>query len=56
MTIEVPDCDVYVDRAVTAGGSIALPADDMPGVGRLAYVKDPDGNLFGMLQAEATAA
>jgi uncharacterized protein len=52
MTIEVPDCDAYVDRAVTAGGSIALPADDMPGVGRLAYVKDPDGNLFGMLQGE----
>jgi uncharacterized protein len=52
MTIEVPDCDAYVDRAVTAGGSIALPADDMPGIGRLAYVKDPDGNLFGMLQGE----
>jgi uncharacterized protein len=56
MTIEVPDCDAYVNRAVTAGGSIAMPADDMPGVGRLAYVKDPDGNLFGMLQPETPAA
>jgi predicted enzyme related to lactoylglutathione lyase len=56
MTIEVPNCDTYVDRAIAAGGSIALPADDMPGIGRLAYVKDPDGNLFGMLQPEAPAA
>jgi predicted enzyme related to lactoylglutathione lyase len=53
MTVEVPDCDGYVERVVTAGGSVALPAADMPGVGRLAYVKDPDGNLFGMLQGEA---
>ena len=51
MTVEVPDCDGYVDKVVAAGGSVALPADDLPGVGRLAYVKDPDGNLFGMLEA-----
>ncbi|HSF27308.1 MAG TPA: VOC family protein [Actinomycetes bacterium] len=50
MTVEVPDCDAYVDKAVAAGGSVALPANDMAGVGRLAYVKDPDGNLFGMLE------
>lgn len=53
MTVEVPDCDAYVERAVAAGGSIALPAADMQGIGRLAYVKDPDGNLLGMLQGEA---
>jgi uncharacterized protein len=55
MTVEVPDCDLYVQRALAAGGSIALPANDMPGVGRLAYVKDPDGNILGMLQAEPPA-
>ena len=53
MTVEVPDCDAYVDKVVAAGGTVALPADDMPGVGRLAYVKDPDGNLFGMLEPAA---
>jgi predicted enzyme related to lactoylglutathione lyase len=52
MTVEVPDCDGYVEKALAAGGRVALPADDMPGVGRLAYVADPDGNLVGMLQAE----
>jgi predicted enzyme related to lactoylglutathione lyase len=55
MTVQVPDCDGFVTQALAAGGSIALPAQDMPGVGRLAYVKDPDGNLLGLLQAEARA-
>jgi uncharacterized protein len=55
MTVEVSDCDEYVDRAVAAGAAVALPAADMPGVGRLAYLRDPDGNLFGMLQPEPTA-
>ncbi len=55
MTVEVADCDGYVERVLTAGGSVALAAQDMPGVGRLAYVKDPDGNLFGLLQGEAAA-
>jgi predicted enzyme related to lactoylglutathione lyase len=56
MTIDVPDCDAFVEKALAAGGSIALPADDMPGVGRLAYVKDPDGNILGMLQGEPTGS
>jgi predicted enzyme related to lactoylglutathione lyase len=50
VTVEVPDCDAKVEQAVAAGGSVALPAEDMPGVGRLAYVHDPDGNLIGLLQ------
>jgi predicted enzyme related to lactoylglutathione lyase len=32
---------------------VALPAQDMAEVGRVAYVKDPDGNLFGLFQANA---
>ena len=55
MTVEVPDCDGYVERVLSAGGSVALAAQDMSGVGRLAYVKDPDGNLFGLLQGEPAA-
>ena len=40
-------------KAVSTGGSVALPAEDMAGIGRLAYIKDPDGNLLGLLQPEA---
>jgi predicted enzyme related to lactoylglutathione lyase len=52
ITIEVPDCAGYVDRAVRAGGTVALPMTAMPGVGWVAYVKDPDGNIFGLIQPE----
>ena len=55
VTMDVPDCDGYVERVVGAGGTVALPAQDMGGVGRVAYVKDPDGNLFGLFQAEPAA-
>jgi predicted enzyme related to lactoylglutathione lyase len=50
VTFDVEDCDATVASAVAAGAGVAMPADDMPGVGRLAYLIDPDGNLFGVLQ------
>jgi predicted enzyme related to lactoylglutathione lyase len=49
VTFDVEDCDATVAAAVEAGGTVALPPNDAPGVGRLAYVLDPDGNLFGVL-------
>jgi hypothetical protein len=55
MTLQVPDCDEYVEKVLAAGGSVALPAEDMPGVGRLAYVKDPDGNILGLIKDEMAA-
>jgi len=33
-----------------AGGTVATEKMDVPGVGVLAYRKDPDGNIFGVLQ------
>lgn len=48
--IAVSDTDSYVEKVTRLGGSIALEAMDVPGVGRLAYCKDPEGNLFGMLK------
>jgi predicted enzyme related to lactoylglutathione lyase len=46
----------YVERAVSTGGSDALPAGDIAGIGRLAYIKDPDGNLLGLLQPGPSAS
>ena len=37
----------------SAGGTIALPNMAVPGVGWLAYVKDPDGNLCGVMQMDS---
>jgi predicted enzyme related to lactoylglutathione lyase len=49
-TIGVDDIDVYIGKVKSAGGSTALDKMQVPGVGWLAYMKDPDGNIFGMLQ------
>ena len=56
ITVEVPNCDVSVALALEAGGSVAVPAEDMPGVGRLAYVRDPDGNILGLLEPDTPEA
>jgi len=52
-TVTVNNLDSYIEKVKAAGGSIALEKMQVPGVGWLAYVKDPEGNIFGMLQPEA---
>jgi predicted enzyme related to lactoylglutathione lyase len=54
-TVDVPSVDAYVDKATAAGGTVALPKMAVPGVGWLAYCKDPEGNLFGLMQADPNA-
>ncbi len=56
VTVDVPDCVEYVERAVAAGGSVALPVTAVHGVGWLAYVKDPEGTILGLMHADPTAA
>jgi len=56
ITVDVDDIDGSVERGKAAGGSIALPKLPVPGIGWLAYLKDPDGNIFGMMQADTSAA
>jgi len=42
--------------AITAnGGSIALPKMPIPAMGWLAYGKDTEGNIFGVMQDDPTA-
>jgi uncharacterized protein len=49
-TIGVDNLDAYIDKVKEAGGTTALDKMEVPGVGWLAYIKDPEGNIFGMLQ------
>jgi predicted enzyme related to lactoylglutathione lyase len=53
--MDVPNLDTYVDKAMKAGATIALPKMAVPTVGWLAYCKDTEGNIFGMLQMDANA-
>jgi uncharacterized protein len=41
--------DELFQRGLDLGGSEALPLGDMEGVGRVGYLLDPDGNVFGLI-------
>ncbi len=55
-TIGVTSVDEYLARARAAGGTVAVPKMPIKGVGWLAYCKDPEGNLFGLMQDDTNAA
>lgn len=55
-TIDVDDVDAYRAKALALGGSEALPKMAIPGTGWLVYVKDTEGNIFGMMQNDPEAA
>jgi predicted enzyme related to lactoylglutathione lyase len=54
-TVDVPSVDDYLGRITDAGGTIALPKMAIPGIGWLAYAKDTEGNIFGIMQPDAAA-
>jgi predicted enzyme related to lactoylglutathione lyase len=54
-TVDVPSVDEYTRKITAGGGSIALPKMPIPGVGWLAYGKDTEGNIFGIMQMDAQA-
>jgi predicted enzyme related to lactoylglutathione lyase len=53
--VDVADVDQSVQSAVDNGGQIALPKMPIPGVGWLAYCKDTEGNIFGVMQNDPNA-
>ncbi len=48
--------DEDLSKALASGGSIAVPKMAVPGIGWLAYVKDTEGNIFGVMQDDSNAA
>jgi uncharacterized protein len=50
--VTIADIDAALERAVTAGARIDMPIMDVPSVGRLAYIRDSEMNLIGVLQPE----
>jgi predicted enzyme related to lactoylglutathione lyase len=55
-TAGVTDIDGQIDKAVRLGAQIAVPKMPIPGVGWLVYLKDTEGNIFGMMQSDPNAA
>ncbi len=44
--VSVDDVDAACERALAAGGKVAMPAMDIPNVGRFAVVMDPTGGVI----------
>jgi uncharacterized protein len=55
-TVQVDSVDGSLEKAGELGAEVALPRMAVGGVGWLAYIKDPDGNLLGLLESDPTAA
>lgn len=55
VTVQVDSLDATLAAATAHGAEQALPRMPVPGVGWLAYVRDPDGNVVGVLEPDPTA-
>ena len=52
-TIDVDSVDAFETKLVNAGGTVVTPKQVIPGVGTLLNFKDPDGNIFSILEPAA---
>ena len=55
-TVEVDDLDRFLGQATAAGATIAVAKLAVKGVGWLAYCRDTEDNIFGLMQPDTGAA
>ena len=55
-TITVADIDESLQAIAAGGGVCVVPKMAVPGVGWLAYGKDTEGHIFGIMQMDPAAA
>jgi predicted enzyme related to lactoylglutathione lyase len=55
ITMQVEDLDSSIASITSHGGTIVVPRMPIPTIGYLAYGKDPEGNIFGIMQADTAA-
>ena len=48
--VEVEEINLYLEKVLNLGGSVAIPKTEIPTLGWFAHVKDPDGNIVGLFQ------
>lgn len=54
-TIGVHSTDEYIKKVMAHGGLYVVPKTAIPGVGWLAYCKDTEGNIFGIMEDDQNA-
>jgi len=52
---QVGDVDATISAVEAAGGKAIAPAFDVPGVGRLGFLQDPQGAMFNVMSPSAAA-
>ncbi len=55
-TIDVQDLDTSLNAVSDQGEEIIRPKMAVPGVGWMAYIKDTEGNVFGLMQRDSDAS
>ncbi len=50
-TVDVVDLDEALKKVAANGGQVVAPKDEIPGVGWLAYVREPGGAVLGLIQS-----
>lgn len=50
--VQVDDVDAAVERSTSKGGSVDMPAMDIPGVGRVCILRDPAGATFAVYRPQ----
>ena len=50
---EVADCDAVAAKTAEHGGTVAMPPQDVPEVGRMAWLADPAGAAFSVITSVA---
>jgi predicted enzyme related to lactoylglutathione lyase len=53
-TISVSSIDDYIEMIKRNKGEIIVPKTSIPGVGWTAQFKDPEGNIFGLMEEDTT--
>ena len=54
-TVQVEDIDKTISKIESAGGTLALAKQAIPGMAWQAYYKDTEGNIFGIHQPDPSA-
>jgi uncharacterized protein len=52
VSFQTSDIDATIARVQELGGKVIHPANTVPGIGRTAWVADPTGAVFGLMQPE----
>lgn len=53
VSFQTSDIDATIEKVLASGGTVIHPASTVSGIGRTAWVADPTGAIFGLMQPES---